>query len=316
MTDSIIVHAAVAVFMRSDGAVLLAQRPAGKPWAGWWEFPGGKVEAGETAIAALHREVQEELGSTVLTAYPWLTRTFAYPEKTVKLHFFMVRDWQTEPHGREGQLLSWQMPPQLDVAPMLPANEPILNALALPPTYAITNMAELGEQEFFLRLEYALQNGLKLIQVREKNLSHDALRKFAQAVIVLANKFNARVLINGDQALAHQVGAAGVHYSSQQLMTLREKPADLLCAASCHNQQELAQAQLLGLDFVVCSPVLPTLSHMDAPTLGWQKFGEIIQDCSLPIYALGGLSEQDMQQAWAHGAHGIAMQRSVWKARA
>lgn len=296
--------------------MLLAQRPAGKPWAGWWEFPGGKVEAGETAIAALHREVQEELGSTVLRAYPWLTRTFAYPEKTVKLHFFMVRDWQTEPHGREGQLLSWQMPPQLDVAPMLPANEPILNALALPPTYAITNMAELGEKEFFLRLEYALQNGLKLIQVREKTMSHDALKKFAQAVIVLANKFNARVLINRDQALAYQVGAAGVHYNSQQLMTLPEKPADLLCAASCHNQQELAQAQLLGLDFVVCSPVLPTLSHMDAPTLGWQKFEEIIQDCSLPIYALGGLSEQDMQQAWAHGAHGIAMQRSVWKARA
>jgi 8-oxo-dGTP diphosphatase len=302
--------------MRGDGSVLLAQRPAGKPWAGWWEFPGGKVEAGETAVAALHREVQEELGSTVLTAYPWLTRTFAYPEKTVKLHFFMVRDWQTEPHGREGQLLSWQMLPKLNVAPMLPANEPILNALALPPTYAITNMGELGEKEFLSRIEYALQNGLKLIQVREKSLSPDALKRFAQAVITLTNSFNARVLISGDQALAYEVGAAGVHYSSLQLMALSEKPTDLLCAASCHNQHELAQAQLLGLDFVVCSPVLSTLSHIGAPALGWQKFGEIIQGGSLPIYALGGLSDEDMQQAWIHGAHGIAMQRSVWKARA
>ncbi len=313
MTDSVIVHAAVAVFRRSDGAVLLAQRPDGKPWAGWWEFPGGKVEAGETALAALHREVQEELGSTVLSAYPWLTRTFAYPEKTVKLHFFMVRDWQTEPHGREGQLLSWQMPPHLNVSPMLPANEPVLNALTLPPIYAITHLDALGEKEFFIRLEYALQNGLKLIQVREKTLAINTLKRFSQQVVNMANDFNARVLINGNEALADEVNAAGVHYISQQLMALREKPKHLLCAASCHNQQELEQAQKLGLDFVVCSPVLLTLSHVGAPTLGWQKFGEMISGYSLPIYALGGLTEAALTEAWHHGAHGIAMQRSVWK---
>lgn len=299
--------------MLSDGSVLLAQRPEGKPWAGWWEFPGGKVEAGETAEAALHREVQEELGSTVLTAYPWLTRTFAYPDKTVKLHFFVVRDWQTEPHGREGQLLSWQTPSQLSVDPMLPANAPILKALTLPPTYAITNMHELGEPLFFSRLESTLQSGLRLIQVREKALSPDALKVFAQKVIAMANGFNARVLINGNQGLAYEIGAAGVHYSSQQLMALSDKPTDILCAASCHNQQELEQAQQLGLDFVVCSPVLPTLSHVGAPALGWQKFAELTHGCSLPVYALGGLAEQDMQQAWTYGAHGIAMQRSVWK---
>lgn len=296
--------------------MLLAQRPEGKPWAGWWEFPGGKVEAGETAEAALHREVQEELGSTVLTAYPWLTRTFAYPDKTVKLHFFVVRDWQTEPHGREGQLLSWQIPAQLSVEPMLPANAPILSALTLPPTYAITNRQELGETAFFSCLESALQNGLRLIQVREKALSPDALRDFAHRVIAMANGFNARVLINSDYALAREIGAAGVHYSSQQLMTLSDRPAGILCAASCHNQQELEQAQQLGLDFVVCSPVLPTLSHNGVPTLGWQKFAELIRGSSLPVYALGGLAEQDMLQAWTHGAHGIAMQRSVWKVHA
>lgn len=302
--------------MRSDGSVLLAQRPEGKPWAGWWEFPGGKVEAGETAEAALHREVQEELGSTVLTAYPWLTRTFAYPDKTVKLHFFMVRDWQTEPHGREGQLLSWQIPSQLGVDPMLPANAPILSALTLPSTYAITNMQELGEPLFFSRLESALLNGLRLIQIREKALSPDALKEFAQRVIAIASGFNARVLINGDQSLACEIGAAGVHFSSQQLMALRDKPTNILCAASCHNPQELEQAQQLGLDFVVCSPVLPTLSHAGAPALGWQKFAELIHGCSLPVYALGGLAENDMQQAWTHGAHGVAMQRSVWKVHA
>ena len=292
--------------------MLLAQRPAGKPWAGWWEFPGGKIEAGETALQALHREVEEELGATVLEAYPWLTRIYAYPEKTVKLHFYSVHRWQGEPHGREGQVLSWQMPHQLSVSPVLPANTAILSALTLPPIYAITNCDELGESEFFERLYLALQSGLQLIQVRERNISQDALENFADKVITMAKPFNARVLINGNIDLAREVGAAGVHLTSQQLMALRDKPADLLCAASCHNVQELNHAQQYDLDFVVCSPVLPTLSHPGAASLGWEKFGELIQGYAMPMYALGGLSEQDMATAWQHGAHGIAMMRGAW----
>ena len=79
-----IIHAAVAVLERPSGEVLLAQRPAGKAWSGWWEFPGGKIESGETAAQALARELQEELGMQVVQASPWLTRTHQYPEKTVR----------------------------------------------------------------------------------------------------------------------------------------------------------------------------------------------------------------------------------------
>ena len=86
-----VVNVAAAVLLREDGMVLLASRPEGKGWAGWWEFPGGKIEEGETSFQALVREIDEELGVQVLEAYPWLTRTFDYPEKTVKLHFFIVR---------------------------------------------------------------------------------------------------------------------------------------------------------------------------------------------------------------------------------
>jgi len=310
--NRIVVDAAVAVLVRPDGQVLLGKRPDGKPWAGWWEFPGGKIEDGETALHALQRELDEELGTQATQVYPWLMRSFDYPEKTVRLHFFMVRGWAMEPHGREGQELSWQNPAALTVGPMLPANEPILAALMLPPIYAITNLAETGEDKFFAQLEQALAQGLRLIQIREKQLERDALYRFAEKVLNIAQPYEARVLINGSVGLARELGARGVHLSSSQLMQLHAKPEGLLCAASCHSAEELVQAEKLGLDFVVMGPVLPTRSHPNAVTLGWEEFAGLIQNKPMPVYALGGLQPNDLVTAWQAGAHGVAMQRGLW----
>lgn len=307
-----LVNAAVAVLLRDDGHVLLAERPADKSWAGWWEFPGGKIEAGETPFAALQRELDEELGTQASLAYPWLTRSFAYPERTVKLHFFIVRGWTAAPHGREGQQLSWQNPAALTLGPLLPANMPLLAALQLPAIYAITALAELGEQVFFTRLQQALEQGLRLIQVREKHLSRAELKIFAARVIELARPYGARILINTDLELARELDADGVHMPAAMLMRMTEKPQDLLCAASCHNASETQKAAALELDFVLLSPVLPTPSHADAIPLGWPQFGRLIADFSLPVYALGGLRQDDLAIAWRHGAHGIAMQRGAW----
>jgi 8-oxo-dGTP diphosphatase len=87
----------------------------------------------------------------------------------------------------------------------------------------------------------------------------------------------------------------------------------MLCGASCHNTDELAQAAELGLDFVLLSPVMRTLSHPETVPLGWQQFFHMVGGYSLPVYALGGLRLSDMQSAWTHGAHGIAMQRALWE---
>lgn len=307
-----VVRAAVAILQRTDGQVLLAERPAGKLWEGWWEFPGGKIEAGETPFHALVRELREELGVEVEKATPWMLRRFDYPDRKVELHFFIVRDWQHEPRSCEGQQLSWQHPMALTVGPMLPANEPILAALGLPSIYAISNAGELGEKGFLDRLRYALDQGLRLLQLREKHLSADGLQCLSEKVLSMVQPYQARVLLNGDVDTACALGFAGVHFSAASLMALSERPQQMLCAASCHDARELAHAQSLSLDFVVLSPVLPTLSHPDAPVLDWDGFAGLAHGSSLPVYALGGMQPEYLEQAWQQGAHGIAMMRGVW----
>ena len=309
------------MLQKPDNTFLLAQRPKDKIWAGYWEFPGGKVEPGETAHHALIRELREELGIEATTAYPWITRVFTYPHATVRLNFFRVTEWRGELHPHEGQEFEWQQPLSLALshewerelaAPILPANAPVLRALSLPPLYAISNVAELGEAEFLRRLEAALQNGLKLLQLREKQLSREALRVLALRVRELAHAYGARLLINGDVELVREIGADGVHLTSQQLAELKTRPEVDWCGASCHAAGELRRAEALGCDFAVLGPVQATLSHPGAQHLGWEKFAALAAGASLPVYALGGLSADEMETAWRHGAHGVALLRQAW----
>ncbi|MCE5181056.1 MAG: Nudix family hydrolase [Betaproteobacteria bacterium] len=307
-----ILEVAAAVVQCPDGEFLLAERPAGKPYAGWWEFPGGKIEMGETPYHALVRELHEELGIEVEAAYPWLTRVFAYPHTTVRLHFFRVMGWHGEPHGKEAQRLSWQYPDAVAVTPLLPANGPILRSLNLPPVYAITRAAELGVEPFLAKLDVALQAGIKLVQVREKAMEKAALLAFAAEVVRRAHLHGARVVINSDVELARAVGADGVQLASAQLLALITKPEFDLVGASCHDQAELERAATLDLDFAVLSPVKPTQSHPGAPVLGWERFAQLAANRPMPIYALGGVSAADLDEARQHGAHGIAMLRGAW----
>jgi 8-oxo-dGTP diphosphatase len=309
-----IVEVAAAIITRPDGAFLLGRRPEGKPYAGYWEFPGGKVNPHEPLLHALRRELSEELGIHVEHAYPWITRTFTYPHATVRLHFYRVLEWHGEPYPHEEQELAWQFPNNVCVEPMLPANAPVLRALGLPSVYAITNAAEWGVKGSLGRVERALQKGLRLVQIREKGMAYEVLRPFTKEVVTLAHRHGARVLVNAATAGAcfcREFGTDGIHFPSIQLMDLLERPEVELCGASCHNAEELFKAEELNLDFAVLSPVLPTLSHAKSNVLGWQKFAALIKGCSIPVFGLGGLRANDLITAWEHGGHGIAMMREI-----
>jgi len=306
------IEVAAAVITRPDGGFLLGQRPAGKAYAGYWEFPGGKVEPGESPREALARELHEELGIDIKLVYPWLTRDYDYEHAAVRLRFFRVIEWSGTLHGRENQQFSWQLPSAVRVAPLLPANAPILRALCLPPVYAISHASDLGREVFLRRLEQALTGGLRLLQVREKQMPEAELAPFLAQVLRVAQGHGARVLLNGNAELAQRGGADGVHLTAAQLMQLDRRPRLELVGASCHDERELARAVAIGADFVVLGPVRATPSHPEAPAMGWDHFATLLADYPLPAYALGGLNRSDVETAWRAGAHGISMMRGAW----
>ncbi len=279
---------------------------------GYWEFPGGKIEPGENPRTALARELHEELGIDIESALPWITREYHYPHAIARLHMFRIMHWHGEPHGREEQQLSWQDLHEIDVGPLLPANHSILQALRLPSVYAITQASKYGIDGFMERLQTALENRVRLIQVREKDMTQQQLRTFTHDVVAMAHPYGARVLVNGDRNLAIEAGADGVHLQTSQFMQLDSKPDTDLWAASCHNRQELLRAAELEADFAVLSPVLPTQSHPGAPTLGWERFAELCRDLPMPVFSLGGMKLDLLETAMAHNAHGIALLSGIW----
>lgn len=311
-TNPKVVQVAAAVITRPDGSFLLAQRPSGKVYEGYWEFPGGKIESGESARAALDRELHEELGIDVEHAYPWITRRYTYTHATVDLHFFRVIGYRGEPHSREDQALAWQRIDAIDVAPILPANGPILAALGLPSVYAITNADEIGADVFLARVQRALVAGLELIQVREPGMSAAQFSHFAAALLERAWVGGARVLINADLSLARRLEADGVHLKASQLFDFDARPDVPLVGASCHDARELERAARLDVDFVALGPVASTPSHPGAKVLGWHAFAELVRSYPLPVYALGGMRHDDLDVACLAGAHGVAMQRGTW----
>ncbi len=297
------IEVAAAVIERADGSFLLAQRPAGKVYAGYWEFPGGKLEPGELPQRALARELHEELGIDVELAYPWITREYVYPHGHVRLNFFRVVSWKGEPHPREDQAIAWQARAGPMAQPMLPANAPVLASLALPHEYAITDAARHGTAEMLARLERRLAQGLRLVQVREPALDPGARRLFTTEAVGLAHRYGCKVMVKEPAP-----GADGRHYTAAELMRLEARPAGL-AAASCHTRAELERAMALGLDFAVLGPVL---EKGDAAPLGWKGFGELARGASIPLYAIGGVQRADLEPAWRAGAHGIAMIRGSW----
>lgn len=307
-----LVQVVAAVITRDDGQFLLGRRPAGKVYAGYWEFPGGKVESGEALLDALTRELHEELGIEVTRAFPWLVQRFVYPHAHVQLNFFRVTAWSGEPHPKEAQTLAWTSAERVAVSPMLPANGPLLSALRLPTRIGITDALRYGVQNFLALLEAALERGLRMVIVREPSMHEGQLRAFLRETVHACHRHGAKVLLNGDPDLA--ADCDGIHLPARRLATLTVRPTSVLCGASCHDRAELERAAQLGLDFALLGSVLPTPTHPGEPGLGWGRVQELLVERTLPVYLIGGMCEAHMQCAWQQGAHGIAMIRDAWRA--
>lgn len=307
-----ITDVAAAVIFRDDGQYLLGQRGPGSFYPGYWEFPGGKVEAGETPRDAIVRELHEELGIEVVEATPWIVREHVYEHAHVRLHFFRITQWRGELRDHVHTALVWQRPAAPTASPMLPANGPLFAALKLPALYGITHAWQIGAAVQLAALDVALAHGLKLVQLREAALPEMQRESFVSAAVARCQQQGAQVLVNGDAQLARAIGADGLHLPARQLMALHQRPPFPLVAASCHERRELEHAACLGLDFAVLGPLKPTATHPGDAGIGWERFAGLIAGLPLPVYAIGGLSVPDMPAALTAGAQGIAAIRAAW----
>jgi len=311
--SSSVVHVAVGVVRNPQGKILIAKRPAHVHQGDLWEFPGGKVEAGESFQQALQRELHEELGIDVIDARPLIRIPHHYPDKQILLDVWLIEAFGGAPHGKENQPIDWFSPSELWEKPFPAANQPIIQAVNLPEYYLITG-AFGDEADFLHKLHLALEKGVRLVQLRAKNMETDAFLRLAKSACETCHAHEARLLLNAAPEIVEGVGADGVHLTSARLLALSTRPLgwDKLVAASVHNQEQLEQAEKLSVDFSVVSPVLPTPSHPGVETLGWQGLQHLTDQATHPVYALGGMQVQHLPTVWQHGGQGIAAIRSLW----
>lgn len=297
----------VAAVIRRNGRILIAQRPRDKHMGGLWEFPGGKVEEGEAVGHALVRELEEELGITATTFRPLIRVTHDYPDKAVCLEVLEVSGFGGEPHGREGQAVRWVSEDELPGFDYPAANRPIVTAARLPAHYFIAP-PDLDEAGYHVWLAEAQARGARLLLLRAPALSPGRYVALARELCARCHAGGMRLMLHGDPALLAQVPADGVHLPWSRLAALSSRPdiGPRWLAASVHDRAELARAEQLGVDFVTLSPVLATPSHPGQPGMGWEAFAGLADRARVPVFALGGMRQGDLEQAWRAGAQGIA----------
>jgi len=304
---------AAAAIINEKGQVLIARRPAGVDQSGLWELPGGKLAPYETGFQALKREIGEEIGIEVIKARPLIRVRHNYSNKTVLLDVWKVLEFSGEPWGREGQPIRWVAVDDLVNYTFPAANKAIIKAVQLPEEYLITGEFK-DSQDALARLNRALEQGIKLIQLRAHQLDVEAYRSLAQAFLGPCQKAGAKLMLNADPELLKQVDADGIHLTAARLATLNQRPVpvDKWLSASCHDAVSITQAETIHADFITLSPVLPTSSHPDASPLGWHNFHNLTDNAKLPVYALGGMDKQQLYRIFGLGGQGLAGITQYW----
>jgi 8-oxo-dGTP diphosphatase len=312
-----LVHVVAGIVADDSGRVLITQRPPGKHLAGSWEFPGGKRAPGESRLDALVRELREELDLRVDQARPLIRYRHDYPDFSVDLDVWRIQAWRGAPRGLEGQAVNWAPSGELRRLDLLPADRPIITALLLPQRYLVTGPFG-SPGDFEARLGRALEGGVRLVQLRIPGADEERMEALALLAARACRGYAARLLINGPPETAIRVARAsaadGIHLPSGYLdrAVRRPVPEDMLFGVSCHHGRDLAAAMRVGADFAVLGPVLATMSHPGAATLGWPGFRELIADVPLPVYAIGGMTDAEISDAWRAGAQGIAAITAFW----
>ncbi len=307
-----VIQVACGVLVNAGGDVLIAQRPEGKIAAGKWEFPGGKIEPGESSLQALVRELHEELGVEVRVARPLLRFRHEYTDRIVILDTWLVYRFDGEPHSREQQLFDWVPTANLHLLDTLPTVAPIAVALRLPQHYVFTPP---DADEALIRSGLPRLPPGSLLRLRIAALDDQAYAELAARLLQPARACGIGLMLDRQPQQVEEVGAAGWHATERALRHygLRPVAKSLWFAASVHDAAGLDAARRLGADFTVLGSVLPTASHPQGQALGWERWQQLRGESPQPVYAIGGVGPQQLQQAHQRGAQGVAGIRAYWE---
>jgi len=300
--------------LKNQNKICLSLRQKHQSHADHWEFPGGKKEANETLEQALIREFKEELAVETkewkkLIEIPW-----HYEKVSVRLHVYQTTNFMGEPIGNEGQKVQWFTLNELANLTFPTANKGIITALQLADQYMISG-AFGNADEAITKFTQALENGLRFCQLRAKNITDDAFAEVAIPAIQLCHSYNAKLLLNGKIELLDLFPQAdGLQLASNEIYKFKKRPIplDKWLGVSVHTDEDIVQALKLNADFLLLSPVKETTSHPGVPGLGWDVFAQKAKDIPVPVFALGGMKSDDLNEAKKHGAHGIAAISGFW----
>lgn len=310
------VHVVAAVIYEGE-YIVLARRPDHLHKGGLWEFPGGKVEQGESVETALIRELEEELNIVPTAFSPLIQIPHQYPDKSILLDVWAVTEWHGDLHGKEGQPVTRVFPADLNDYEFPEANVPIITACQLSDRYLVTPDLPEGTDdfiEFLYQLVAAIDSGSQFVQLRQTQLDPQQYRKLATEVIRICRQKSCQVLLNAAPELVEELGADGVHLNQHRAKSLDSRPLDenYLVGVSCHDETELKQAASLGADFGLLGPVQATRTHPENQGMGWEGFNQMVKDIPMPVYAIGGMVLQDIPHVRRSGGQGIAAISALW----
>ena len=303
-----IIEVVVGVIHNDSKEIFISRRKKNQFMSGYWELPGGKVENNEDLSSALKRELFEEIGIKIEKYNLIQTIQQQYPKRIINLSVYVIEKYSGTPVGKEGQDFSWSSIEKIEEYELLPTMLKIINRLSLPNSYWITPDNH-NSNSVFEECNQRLSEGVKIIQLRSKS-------QLDKAYIDNFNKLcqlNQAKLVLNMPHIDFDEPCDGWHLTSIELMTTstREFPDDKLFGASAHNLIEAKHAEKISVDYISLSPINETPSHPQTQILGWEKASEIIIQCKVPIYLLGGMDKDSMDKALSIGAQGIAGIRGV-----
>jgi len=298
---------AVGIIRNKFGDVLISQRANHVHQGGVWEFPGGKVESHENSYQALQRELKEELNISVIAAKPLIKIRHQYTDIVVCLNVHAVDSYEGLAKGMEKQAIRWVAPSSLNDFIFPDANKAILELLNLPEFYPIVDDCLGSEAKILAHLENLIKQGHTMIQLRAKSLSGEEFKELAKQALKQCRNTRVKLFLNTSLDVAKELGACAVHLNSRELALKSDKECNgLLFAASCHSVEELKKAHESGVIFAVLSPVCATESHKLVEPIGWNSFGLLANESSIPVFALGGVGPEDLGLVKRHNGHGIS----------